>query len=28
MVLCIPLVLAGIGVLTFALRQPPIAKHG
>jgi phosphatidylglycerol---prolipoprotein diacylglyceryl transferase len=26
MLLCIPLILAGIGVLVFALRQPPIAK--
>jgi prolipoprotein diacylglyceryltransferase len=28
MLLCIPLILAGIGLLAFALTRQPIAKHG
>jgi phosphatidylglycerol---prolipoprotein diacylglyceryl transferase len=28
MLLCIPLIFAGVGVLIFALRQPPITNHG
>ena len=28
MLLCIPLILAGIGVLVFALTRQPIAKNG
>jgi len=28
MLLCIPLILAGIGVLAFALTRPPIGKNG